>query len=125
MDPLGLALENYDTSGAFRTEDAHKPINASGVLDKATYKDATGLGQAIHDSPRTTSCLVNRAYAYAAGRVATANEKQWEKDTLLADWANQGYKFPALLRRILLDPSFYRIKIPQTSPSVAKNITTE
>jgi hypothetical protein len=123
MDPLGLALENYDTSGTFRTEDAHKPINASGFLDKARYEDATGLGKAVHDSPRTTSCLVNRAYTYAAGRPATTNEKQWVKGQLLADWATQGYKFPALVRRIVLDPGFYRVTVPQTNTSVTKNTT--
>jgi hypothetical protein len=125
MDPLGLALENYDTSGVFRTEDAHKPINASGFLDKASYADAAGLGKAVHDSPRTTSCIVNRVYSYAAGRPATANEKQWVKEPLLTDWATQGYKFPALFRRITLDPGFYRITPSQKNSSVAKNTTAE
>jgi hypothetical protein len=125
MDPLGLALESYDTSGTLRTEDAHKPIDASGFLDKATYKDATGLGKAIHDSPRTTSCLANRVYSYSAGRVAIANEKQWVKEQLLTDWAAQGYTFPALLRRIVLDPGFYRVTVPQTNSSVAKNTTAD
>jgi hypothetical protein len=32
------------------------------------------------------------------------------KDTLLVDWATKGYKFPALVRRIVLDPGFYRVK---------------
>jgi len=125
MDPLGLALENFDTSDVLRTEDAHKPVDASGFLDKVTYKDAAGLGKAIHDSPRTTSCLVSRVYAYATGRTATANEKQWVKDPLLTDWAAQGYKFPALLRRITLDPGFYRVTIPQKIASEAKNATVE
>ena len=120
MDPLGLAFENYDTSGAFRTEDARKPIDASGFLDKANYKDAAGLGMAIHDSPRTTSCLVNRVYTYAMGREQTANEKKWVKDQLLADWATQGYTLPALFRRITLDPGFYRVSLSQKIASKAE-----
>jgi hypothetical protein len=125
MDPLGLALEHYDTSGGFRTHDARKPIDASGFLDKAAYNDAAGLGQAIHDSPRTSSCLVKRVYTYAAGREETANEKKWVKDRLLADWAAQGYTMPALLRRITLDPGFYRISLSQTHSSQAKNTHVE
>jgi hypothetical protein len=125
MDPLGLALEHYDTSGVFRTEDAHKPVDASGFLDKATYQDAAGLGKAIHDSPRTTSCLVNRVFTYATGRAETANEKEWVKDALLADWAAQGYTFPALLRRITLDSGFYRVAIAQKVASEAKSTTAE
>ena len=125
MDPLGLALENFDTSGMFRTEDAHKPIDASGFLDKATYNDAAGLGKVMHDSPRTTSCLASRVFTYATGRTLTANEKQWVKDQLLADWATQGYKYGALLRRITLDPGFYRVTLPQKIASDAKSPTVE
>ena len=32
MDPLGFSLENFDAIGQWRTTDAGKPINASGVL---------------------------------------------------------------------------------------------
>ena len=119
MDPLGLALENYDTSGKFRTQDAHKPIDASGVLvdasgvlDNVSFKDAAGLGKAVHDSPLTTSCIANRVYAYATGRPATAAESAWIKGPLLNDFAAQGYKFPALVRRLVLDPGFYRVTLP-------------
>ena len=112
MDPLGLALENYDTSGRFRTEDAHQPIDASGALDKVTYKDATGLGQAMHDNPRATSCVATRVYDYAIGRAATANEQQWVKGPLLTSWAASGYKISALMRLIALDPGFYRVVMP-------------
>ena len=124
MDPLGLALENYDTSGAFRTEDAHKPIDASGVLDNATFKDAAGLGRAVHDSPRTTSCIANRVYTYATGRLATPGENNWIKGPLLADFTAQGYKFPALVRRIVLDQGFYRVTLPQkvSSQAAAKTV---
>jgi hypothetical protein len=110
----------------FRTEDAHKPIDASGFLDKVSYKDAAGLGKAIHDSPRTTSCLANRVYSYAAGRAMTANEKQWVKDPLLVDWTTQGFRIRALLRRITLDPGFYRVTIqPQKIASEVKGPTVK
>jgi Protein of unknown function (DUF1592)/Protein of unknown function (DUF1588)/Protein of unknown function (DUF1595)/Protein of unknown function (DUF1587)/Protein of unknown function (DUF1585) len=120
MDPLGLALENYDTSGAFRMEDAHQPIDASGKLDTASYKDAAGLGKAVHDSPRTTSCIVNRVYSYATGRPATAAENAWIKGPFIADFASQGYRFSALLRRLVLDPGFYRV-IPEKASAEASN----
>jgi hypothetical protein len=47
------------------------------------------------------------------------------KEQLLADWATQGYTFPALVRRIVLDPGFYRVTNPQTNSSVAKNTAAE
>jgi hypothetical protein len=120
MDPLGLALENYDTSGKFRLEDAHQPIDASGKLDNTVFKDAAGLGKALHDSPRTTSCLASRVYSYAVGRVATNNEQVWIRNTLQKDWAAAGYKYPALIRRIALDPGFYSVVMPkEVAPAAA------
>ncbi len=109
MDPLGLALENYDTSGQFRTRDAGKPIDASGILDGVSYKDASGLGQALHDNPRATACLTTRLYNYAIGRPATNGEREWVRDQLLKDWTASGYKISGLMRRIALDPGFYRV----------------
>ncbi len=118
MDPLGLALENYDTSGRFRLVDAKKPIDASGQLDGVTYQDAAGFGKAIHDNPRATACLVNRVYTYAAGRQATTAERGWLRDQLAKDWAADGYRFPALLRRIATDPGFYKVVTPPKAPVV-------
>jgi hypothetical protein len=39
MDPLGLSLENFDAIGQWRTTDAGKPIDASGVLLDGTKVD--------------------------------------------------------------------------------------
>ncbi len=39
MDPLGLSLENFDAIGQWRTTDADKPIDASGVLLDGTKVD--------------------------------------------------------------------------------------
>jgi hypothetical protein len=109
MDPVGLALENYDTVGAFRLTDNDAPIDASGVIDRVTYKDANGLGKALHDSPQTSSCLVQRIYSYGVGRETTAGEKVWLKQVLEKRFAADGYRVPQLLRRIALDPGFYRV----------------
>jgi hypothetical protein len=40
MDPLGLALENYDATGAWRTRDGSAPVDASGsLITGETFKD--------------------------------------------------------------------------------------
>jgi hypothetical protein len=39
MDPLGFSLENFDAIGQWRTTDAGKPIDASGVLLDGTKVD--------------------------------------------------------------------------------------
>ena len=65
MDPIGLALENFDGAGAFRDDENGAAIDASGDLDGIKYKDAAGLGVALHDNSNAASCLVNRLYGYA------------------------------------------------------------
>ena len=42
MDPLGLALENFDAVGAWRTRDAGQPIDASGELSDGTQARRRG-----------------------------------------------------------------------------------
>lgn len=114
MDPMGFALENFDTVGSFRTTENKARIDASGELDGVKFADAGGLGKALHDSPRTTSCLVQRAYAYSAGREPTPSERQWFGEYLNGRFAEDGYRLPQLLRRILLNPGFYRVPGGQT-----------
>jgi hypothetical protein len=110
MDPIGLALENFDGAGQYRTSENGAPIDASGELDGKMFKDAAGLGQAMHDDPAAVSCLVGDAYRYAAGRDVQPGEMGftfWLKDRFAAD----GYQLPALLRRIALSDAFYRVSL--------------
>lgn len=109
MDPIGFALENFDTVGAYRRTENGKVIDTSGTLDGKSFVDAAGLGQALHDSPRTTSCLVQRAYAYSAGRDPTTSERRWFNNYLNARFADDGYRLPLLMRRILTNPGFYSV----------------
>jgi len=105
-DPMGLALENFDGGGAYRATENGVPINTSGELDRAKFDDAQGLGRALHDHPAATACIVNRMSSYALGRVITKQESPWS-EALKADFAKEGYKIPALIRRIATSPEFY------------------
>ena len=113
IDPMGLALENFDSSGGYRTAENGSKIDPSGEFDGMKFTDAAGLGKAMHDHPATPSCLVNRVYAYAAGRVPTKDEGPFLK-YLEKDFAAGGYKVPDLMRRIATSDAFYRVTAPQT-----------
>lgn len=108
MDPLGLALEQYDGAGSFRRTENDAVIDASGSLDGIDFTDAAGLGKALHDSPKVSQCLVNNAYRYAVGRNVASAERAAVKE-LVGQFANDGYRFTALMRRIALSNSFYRV----------------
>jgi hypothetical protein len=112
MDPIGLGLENFDTTGTFRAVENGAPIDASGELDGTKFSSAAGLGQAIHDNPATPACLVNRLYGYAIGRTSSKEETAWMHSDLTQAFANNGYDIKALLRKIATSDVFYRVASP-------------
>jgi hypothetical protein len=75
MDPLGLAYENFDGIGAFRTMDAGQVIDASGDLDGVAFKNPRELATLLHDNPSTMDCLARNLYRYATGHVESGGEE--------------------------------------------------
>ncbi len=118
-DPMGLALENFDGSGRYRTTERGSPIDASGSLDGKAFKDVIGLGQALHDHPALTSCLVKRAYSYGVGGPAEATDRPL-LTYLDTRFGEEGYRLPNLLRTIATSHAFSRVVGP-AAPAVQAN----
>ena len=116
-DPMGLALENFDTVGGYRTMENGVKIDTSGELDGVKFTDAVSLGKAVRDSPSTTSCVVNRLYSYGVGRKPTKSEGEWLKTTALKNFETDGYKIPQLLKRIATSDTFFRVLPPDAAPA--------
>jgi uncharacterized protein DUF1592/uncharacterized protein DUF1588/uncharacterized protein DUF1595/uncharacterized protein DUF1585/uncharacterized protein DUF1587 len=108
MDPIGLALENFDSDGEFRTRENGALLDTSGELDGIRFSDATGLGRAMHDNPATGACLVRRLYSYATGRTASRQDMPWIR-YLERSFIADGYHVPELLRRIATSENLYRV----------------
>ena len=71
MDPLGLALENYDAIGQWRnTGDGDLPIDASGQLPNGTeFYGLDGLREILLDrSTEFAGTVTEKLFAYAIGR---------------------------------------------------------
>lgn len=119
MDPMGLALENFDSAGEWRTTENGKRIDTSGKLDAVAFQDGAGLGRAVRDNPATPSCLVDRLSAYAVGRTLRRSEKSWS-DQLKQEFAAEGFRVPALMREIASSPEFYLASQPGAVPALAK-----
>jgi hypothetical protein len=111
MDPLGLTLENFDGVGAFRAQENGAAIDASGTFDGREFDGAQGLGQAIHDSPQTPRCLVDKMYRSAVGRKAAADERPYI-DYLNQTFKADSYRVPDLMRAIAVSHSFYAVSAP-------------
>ena len=114
MDPVGLAFENFDTIGGFRTTENGADIDSSGELDGAKFTDVLGLGKAVHDNPAAASCIVNRVYEFGAGHQPTKPEAAWMAGDLQKAFVASGYKFPDLLKSVATSDVFYRATPLQT-----------
>jgi hypothetical protein len=73
MDPIGLTFENYDATGAWRTTEASRPIDASGTIEGVDGRavkvaNALELMKALAASGDVRQCLSSRMYEFAHGR---------------------------------------------------------
>ena len=110
-DPTGLALENFDGAGRFRTEENGHHIDTSGDLDGKKFVDIVGLAKTLHDNPALPNCLVNRVFSYGMGAVAPPKDRELLQyfDTRFSE---EGYKVPELLRTIALSHTFQEVRAP-------------
>jgi hypothetical protein len=111
MDPVGLSLEKFDGAGQWREIENETAIDISGDLDGIPYKNMQGLGQALAQNPAVPACLVKRAYAYGVGRPLTSAERRVTK-YLREEFAKADYRFPDLLREIVLSKAFTAVSPP-------------
>ena len=111
-DPMGLALENFNGAGGWQTVENGAKIDASGMLDGVEFDGGKGLGQAVHDNPAATSCLVNRLTAYALGRTPKKREASWI-GSLEQVFADNDYILPVLMQEIANSPELYRAAAPE------------
>ena len=112
-DPIGLGLENLDGAAQQRTTENGAVIDTSGDLDGIQFKDAVGLGQAFHDHPATANCVVDRLATYAFARVPRTEDKAYVT-YLQKSFANDGYRFAPLLKRIALSDAFTAVAPAKT-----------
>ncbi len=70
IDPIGLALENFDVTGAWRTRDAGNPVDTSGSLyDGTSLTSPSDLRSALLKySPALITTFTENLMAYGLGR---------------------------------------------------------
>jgi hypothetical protein len=111
MDPMGLSMESFDGAGQFRHQENGADIDTTGNLDGVPFKDAVGLGKALHDNPQLPWCLVRRTFAYATGTKSDTNSRR-VLEFLSERFADEGYVFPDLLREIATSDAFSKVYEP-------------
>jgi hypothetical protein len=116
-DPMGLALENFDSSGGYRTTENGAPIDTKVEINAVQVVGARGLAQKIHDDPAATSCVARRVFAFATGRLPGAKDPAWVE--IEQKFASSKYNMLILMREIAVSDLLYRA--PSTQFAAATN----
>jgi hypothetical protein len=107
MDPLGLALENYDPIGLWRDQENGETIDASGAVPGVDMpvNGPVDLVKAIASSPDTHACFATNWANFAYGRVLDADDA-CVHDGLLAEFESSGHDVKSLLLAITQTDAF-------------------
>ena len=112
MDPIGLALENFDAAGGFRLTENGAPIDTSGDVSGVKFSDAKSLGKVIHDDPAATSCVAERVFAFGAGHKPPPDDEEWLD--IKREFASEEYRLKSLIRGVVTSNLFYsRPPVPE------------
>jgi len=107
MDPIGLALENFDAIGRWRDLDGESPIDASGVLTDGTkVSGVVDLRQALLQRPEVlVGTMSEKLMTYALGRGLEATDMPAVR-TVVRDASRDGYRFSALVKGVVASTPF-------------------
>jgi len=105
MDPLGFAMESFDTTGQYRTTDNGQAIDTTGTLDDVAFKNLAELGTALRNNPVTGPCLVSKIYQNALGRVPVSADAA-ALNQLIAKFVQSGHRLDQLLVELVGNDGF-------------------
>jgi cytochrome c551/c552 len=110
MDPAGLALENFDGVGAWRTRDGGTrggPVDASGQLvDGTTINGVVELRKALLREPETfVRTTTEKLLTYAVGRGLTGSDMPAVR-SIVRTARPQNYRFSSVILQIVRSVPF-------------------
>jgi hypothetical protein len=123
MDPLGFALENFDTVGQFRARDTDTggAVDSSGVLPDGTkIKGPDDLRAALAARPaQFAQTVTEQLMTYALGRPVDYRDMPVVRQ-IVRNAARDNYRFASLASQIVASDAFRRREAaPPPKPIVA------
>ncbi len=111
FDPLGLALENFDGAGAWRTTDGGSPIDASGAfIDGSRFTGPAELRAGLlqyRDAYYTGLTQQLLAYALRKGKAGLVYEHEMPAvRTIVREASAHGYRWSSILAGIAASAPF-------------------
>jgi hypothetical protein len=108
IDPVGFALENFDAIGRYRSEEAGRPVDASGTLPGGLkIQGPAQLRQALrqHHADEFIRNVVRRLSAFALGRALKPQDEGLVR-RLLKTLDENDLRADALIEAVVLSEAF-------------------
>ena len=107
FEPIGLALENFDAVGSWRTQDGDSPIDATGVLVDGTKVDgiASLRDSLVRRSEHFARVVTEKMLTYSLGRGVEYEDMPLVR-SIVRDAAANNYKFSSVVMGIVKSPAF-------------------
>jgi len=116
MDPLGLALENFNALGMWRENEQDRPIDASGtLLTGETFGGVRDLKKVLKEEHRLDfyRCLTEKLLTYALGRGLEYYDEH-TVDQIVEKLERDGGKFSTLVTGVIDSAPFQRQRRAET-----------
>ncbi len=114
MDPLGLALENFNALGSWRTEENGAAIDASGILMTGeSFQDVRELKHILREfhADDFYRCVTQKMLTFAIGRGLEQTDEH-TVDLIVERLQNSGGKFSDLIDGVIASAPFQKIRNP-------------
>ena len=125
IDPLGLALDNFDVTGAWRTKDNEVPVDVVGDLYDGTKMDGP-LG--LRDALMKHQDMVLRNFAENLMTYALGRRLEWQDmpavRTITTAAAAKDNRFSAFVAAVVTHPTF-RMSEAGPPPGVARTTAAQ
>jgi cytochrome c5 len=107
FEPIGLAMENFDAVGAWRTQDQGVPIDTTGVLVDGTKVDGVGSLREVlmRRSDTFVRVIAEKLLTYALGRGVEYQDMPLVR-SIVRDSASSKYRVSSLVLNIVKSPAF-------------------
>jgi hypothetical protein len=105
FDPLGFALEKFDSIGQYRDMENGHPIDATGTLDGVPFDGAAQMGAVFRENARVLTCLVNNLYRESNG-VVDSSADMAQIQALAQSLASKNYVWRDFLADFVASDAF-------------------
>jgi hypothetical protein len=123
IDPLGLALENFDATGAWRIKDNEVPVDVVGDLyDGTKINGPAGLREAlVRHQDMVLRSFTENLLTYALGRRVDYSDMPTVR-AIVREAAKNGNRISSFILGVVNSPAFRMVKL-ENAP--AKALTTD